>query len=245
MNGRSAAGKKGALAFWRRFRRDADFRTAMLRAWRQQKHDRDKTIRAAKLGGIALWRKYHLDPDFRRQLDIKLRKSRSKGGAVSLKNLGEVGFKARLLRGLKRIKPVYIDSQGNRLRSSLELRVAGILGRHGISYEVEPRFVVREHAFNPDFVGRKSSKIVEVVGFQGDTNWDRTAAKIKLLVKAESDMQVLVATSLLKTMARRLAGLPRVKLVSPYEEDELVRWCRGDSRGTQRARRQSGLLRGP
>jgi hypothetical protein len=124
-------------------------------------------VEAARLGGKALWRKYHSDDAFRVLLDSKLKDSTAKGGAISLKNPSEVGFKARLRdHAPHQIRPLFFDEKGNRLRSTFEVEVANVLGSHDVPYKVEPRFVVGPHAFYPDFlVSGEPKKIIEVVGY--------------------------------------------------------------------------------
>jgi len=145
----SRAGRKGARRFWKRFHSDPEFRDAMMAAWRNKKFSREMNKKAARLGGKALWHRYYSDPEFRRRLDEKLRKSRSRGGSVSLRNLGEHAFKKRLV--LWRGKEPYVDSRGNRLRSSLELRIAELLIKSKIDFIVEPKMEVKDHGFYPDF----------------------------------------------------------------------------------------------
>lgn len=218
----------------------------MLESWHNIKHDREKLLRAARLGGKALWKKYRDDIKFRAELDSKLRESRSRGGSIALKNLGAAGFKSRLKnRGPAQLRPKYVDNNGNPLRSSFEVTVANLLESHKITYDVEPRFVVGDHAFYPDFMLESDSKrIIEVVGYMGDRYWDGTAAKIRLICAAYPDVQIAVVTSFVKIMKRKLSNLPHVSLFRPYEQEKLVLWCRGNCRGAKDARRQSGYCAG-
>jgi predicted nuclease of restriction endonuclease-like RecB superfamily len=200
----------------------------MRAAWRKQKHTPEQSQRSAKLGAEALWRKYRRDPRFKKELDEKLRASRSRGGAISLRNLGEAGFKRRLENtGQVLVKARFSDSLGNRHRSPGEVKVAELLIRSGIEFVVEPRVEVKEHAFYPDFSLDDGSKIIEVVGYAGDRYWNRTARKLQLLTEADSSLRVAVITTYLRIVERKLRGIPRVTIFSPYQEVELVRWCRG------------------
>jgi hypothetical protein len=210
------------------------FRERMLRIWQSHRYNRDDVVRAAKLGAEALWCKYRTDPDFKRRLDLKLRDSRARGGSISLRNLGEVGFKARLREsGPKQVRPQHRDVKGNLLRSRFEVQVANLLASHDIEYKFEARFVVGDHAFYPDFlVGKDERRIVEVVGYMGDRYWGGTAKKIRLIASAYPRVEIAVVTSFVKIMKRRLHGLRRVSIFRPYQEEELVRWCRGGCRGS-------------
>jgi len=154
----------------------------MRAAWRKQKHTPEQSQRSARFGAEALWRKYHADPAFKRELDEKLRASRSRGGAISLRNLGEAGFKRRLEEtGQILVKARFSDSLGNKHRSSGEVKVAELLIRSHVEFVVEPRVEVNEHAFYPDFSLNKGAKIIEVVGYAGDRYGNRTARKLQLL----------------------------------------------------------------
>lgn len=220
----------------------------MLALWRSHKYDKENIMRAARLGAEALWRRYRTDESFRRGLDLKLRKSRARGGSISLRNLGEVGFKSRLrLSGAHQVRPVYSDVNGNRLRSSFEVTIANALARNGIPYSVEPRFVVGDHAFYPDFIiGDDRRHLVEVVGYMGDRYWDGTATKIRLILKEYPYLKVAVVTTFVTIMNSRLRGSTRVSIFRPYQVDELVRWCRGARRGSKKlGPKAERLLRGP
>lgn len=124
-------------------------------------------------------------------------------------------------------KPIYYDSCGNQLRSSLELRVARALQNNGISYTVGPRLVVPDHAFYPDFVLADDRKIIEAIGYAADWYWDKTAEKVKLIIENHDHVHVAIVTPFLKMMMRRLVGVPRVILFSPYQLEQLIQWCRG------------------
>lgn len=243
----ASAGRKGAAAFWKKFKEDPDFRQNMLGLWRNIRHDHVKLLRAARLGGKALWKKYHHDDNFRAELDSKLLASRSRGGSIALRNLGAAGFKSRLKNHAPlQVRPRYVDNNGNLLRSRFEVTVANWLESRKIGYDVEPRFVIGDHAFYPDFMIEGASKrIIEVVGYMGDKYWDGTAAKIRLISATYPDVQIAVVTSFVKTMSRRLRGVSRISFFRPYEQEKLVLWCRGNCRGTKDARRQSGYCAGP
>jgi hypothetical protein len=225
---KSSAGRLGAAAFWRKFNADFEFQERMRRAWRSKRPDRGKILRAASMGGKALWKKYHSDRSFRAELDAKLRDSRARGGSIALRNLGERGFKSRLRNHAPpQIRPLYVDHNGNHLRSAFEVTVANVLSSHDIRYRVEPRFVVGDHAFYPDFVVNANSKrIIEVVGYMGDRYWNGTAVKIRMIARAYPDVQIAVVTSFVKIMEKKLSSLPQVSLFRPYQEEELVLWCR-------------------
>jgi len=199
----------------------------MRAAWRNQKHEPEQIERSARLGGQGLWRKYYADPAFKLVLDNKLRESRSRGGAKSLWNLGEAGFKRRLEAAHTSVRARFVDSLGNHLRSSSEVRIAELLIKSNVEFTIEPRFEVDGHAFYPDFSLNNSHKIIEVVGYAGDRYWNRTAHKIRLLTEANSLLQIAAVTTYLKIVERKLRGIPRVTIFSPYQEVELVQWCRG------------------
>ena len=225
----SLVGRLGAQAFWRRYHSDPIFREEMTQAWKKQRFDSEKKRKAAKKGAEALWRRYHADPAFKELLDRKLSASRSRGGSIALRNLGEQGFKRKLATNApSQLRPQYRDSQGNVLRSTLELTVAHILEDNGIRYYVEPRFVIGDHAFYPDFILTGTQKIIEAVGYMGDRYWDGTARKVRLIIGQYPEVHVAILTSFGKTMAKRLIEVPRVRIFSPYQANQLVRWCRGE-----------------
>ena len=103
---------------------------------------------------------------------------------------------------------------------------------------------VNGHAFYPDFILSGHLKIVEVMGYSGDRYWNRTALKIRMLVGSNAALEIAVITTYLRIVRRKLEGIPRVDIFSPYQEAEIVRWCRGMP-GYTSARQQSGLMRGP
>lgn len=200
----------------------------MIKAWKSQRYDPAQKIRAAKRGAKGLWDRYHRDPEFRKELDEKLRESRSRGGTKSLRNLGEAAFKQRLGRASPNVRARYTDSLGNRLRSSLELTIANVLADAKIHYLTEPRIEVGIHAYYPDFIVRgRQPRIIEVAGYAGDRYWDRTAEKIRRLVESDPKLRVAVVTTYLRIMKRRMTGTPRVTIFSPYEGEKLIQWCRG------------------
>lgn len=224
----SLIGRKGARRFWERFSAESEFRDSMIKAWKSQRYDPAQKIRAAKRGAKGLWDRYHRDPEFRKELDEKLRESRSRGGTKSLRNLGEAAFKQRLGRASPNVRARYTDSLGNRLRSSLELTIANVLADAKIHYLTEPRIEVGIHAYYPDFIVRgRQPRIIEVAGYAGDRYWDRTAEKIRRLVESDPKLRVAVVTTYLRIMKRRMTGTPRVTIFSPYEGEKLIQWCRG------------------
>jgi hypothetical protein len=201
----------------------------MKAAWRKQKYTPEQSQRSARLGAEALWRKYHANPEFKRKLDVKLRESRSRGGTKSLWNLGEVGFKRRLETGHEYVRARLSDSLGHRLRSSSEVRVAELLIKSDIKFVYERRTEANGHAFYPDFSLDCGTKIIEVVGYAGDRYWNHTARKLRLLAEADSSLEVAVITTYLKIVERKLKGIPRITIFSPYQEAEIVHWCRGNA----------------
>ncbi len=223
-------GRKGARVFWDRFHNDEVFRSEMIEKWRHQKFDPAQKTISARLGAQALWKRYRTDEEFRTSLDQKLKASRSRGGAISLRNLGEVGFKVRLEKhGFKQVKPKYVDRLGNRLRSKLEVGIANELIDGGLQFTVEPGVQIGDHAFYPDFGLAENSKFIEVVGYMGDEYWDRTARKIGLLIGSLPDVKVAVVTSFFEVMKKRLRGIDRTVCFRPYQVDELLQWCRGSA----------------
>ena len=201
----------------------------MKAAWRNQKHKPEQIQRSARLGGRGLWQKYYADPAFKQRLDSKLRESRSRGGTKSLWNLGEDGFKRRLETGHEYVRARFSDSLGHKLRSSAEVRVAELLIRSGTEFVYERRTEAYGHAFYPDFTLRCNTKIVEVVGYAGDRYWNHTARKLRLLTEADYSLEIAVITTYLKIVERKLKGIPRITIFSPYQEAELVQWCRGNA----------------
>src|SRR3990170_5937043 len=163
----------------------------MRRSWKGHKVNREKIVEAAKLGYEAFRKRYDSDVEFKRQMDEKLAVSRSKGGSISLRNLGEEGFKKRfeeMKNDLLRYK--YTDNQGNKLRSWQELRVANLLSLKGISYTVEPKFACEYHNFYPDFlIHTNKQKIIEVMGVGTEEYWEKAREKVKLLTDNYPEME--------------------------------------------------------
>ena len=95
----------------------------MRNSWKGHKVNYKKITEVAKLGSKAFRQRYNTDKEFKQTIDKKLAKSRSKGGSISLENLGEDGFKKRLERMKNElVKYKYIDKFGNKFRSLLELK---------------------------------------------------------------------------------------------------------------------------
>ena len=120
----------------------------MRKSWKGHRVNHEKILEAAKLGYEAFRKRYDSDLEFKRQMDEKLAISRSKGGSISLRNLGEEGVKKRfeeMKNDLLRYK--YTDNKGNKLRSWQEFRVANLLSLKGIPYTVEPKFACGYHNF--------------------------------------------------------------------------------------------------
>jgi len=105
--------------------------------------------------------------------------------------------------------------------------IAELLIRSKVEFTVEPRLEVGGHAFYPDFSLNRGHKIIEVVGYAGDRYWNRTAYKIQLLTEAYTSLQIAAVTTYLRIVARKLGDMPRVTIFSPYQEAEIIRWCRG------------------
>ena len=229
----SKIGRKGAEAFWNRFRNDPEFREKMRNSWKGHKVNYKKIIEAAKLGSKAFRQRYNTDKEFKQMIDKKLAKSRSKGGSISLKNLGEDGFKKRLERMKNElVKYKYSDEFGNKFRSLLELKVANFLSSNGIVYSVEPRLECGYHAYYPDFLiqGMKP-KIIEVMGIGTEKYWKNAERKIGLLLKNYPQLRIAVITSFSKMAKRRLGGMPRVNILRWSELDKLAQWCRDNPPG--------------
>ena len=229
----SECGRKGALAFWRKFHSDPIFQQKMRNAWKGHKVNREKIVEAAKQGYRALQQRRATDPEFKRSLDSKLAKSRSKGGAISLRNLGEEGFKKRLeMMKNELVKRKYSDQFGNKLRSSLELKIAHLLSTNGIAYSVEPRFECGDHAYYPDFLVDKTKlKIIEVMGIGTEKYWKSATRKITQLTNCHPDLKIAVITSFSKIAKNHLEGIPRVSILRWSEIDDLVHWCRNNVPG--------------
>lgn len=242
---RSEAGRKGAVAFWKRFREDESFRLAMIARWKSQHHKHEDLVRAAKAGGHALWRKYQNDVEFRSNLDNRLAASRSRGGSHSLRNLGEYGFKKRLDEANKNLLlRNLVTNNGLRVRSPDELKVAQAFDKATIRYKYEPRFEVGDHAFYPDFKISKQNKTIEVAGYKGDRYWKALAKKIRLLRLHDQSLEVYVVTSYYEIVRRYLVGDSKVTVFKWKELEKMVNLCRDGRAGVHSDRRQSGLLRG-
>jgi len=149
--------------------------------------------------------------------------------AKSLWNLGEAGFKRRLDTADAGVRARFSDSRGHRLRSSAEVRVAELLIQSNLEFVYEPRVEARGHAFYPDFSLAEGRRIVEVVGYSGDRYWDHTARKLRIIMEAYPLLEVAVITTYLRIVGRKLRGVPRVTIFSPYQGAEIVQWCRGNA----------------
>ena len=229
----SEIGRKGAEAFWNRFNNDPEFRERMRNSWKGHKVNYKMIVEAARLGSKALKRRYNSDKEFKQMIDKKLAISRSKGGSVSLKNLGEDGFKKRLERMKNElVKYKYSDEFGNKFRSLLELKVANFLSSNNVVYSVEPRFECGYHAYYPDFLiqGMKT-KIIEVMGIGTEKYWKNAARKIGLLLNDYPQLRIAVITSFSKMAERYLGETPKVNILRWSELDELVHWCRDNMPG--------------
>jgi predicted nuclease of restriction endonuclease-like RecB superfamily len=184
-------------------------------SWKGHRVNYKKIIEAAKLGSKAFRQRYNTDKEFKRIMDEKLAKSRSKGGSISLKNLGENDFKKRL-EDMKSelVKHKYSDEFGNRFRSLLELKVANFLASNGINYMVEPRLEIGYHAYYPDFLIRNGEhKIIEVMGIGTEKYWKNTARKIGLLLTRQPRLRIAVITSFSKLARKYLDSVPRIYIL--------------------------------
>jgi len=223
----SDAGKKGAEAFWKKFNGDPEFQQRMRESWKGHKVNREKIVEAAKLGYEAFRRRYNSDVEFKRKMDEKLAVSRSKGGSISLRNLGEDGFKERfekMKNVLLRYK--YIDSKGNKLRSWQELRVANLLSLKGITYTVEPKFTCGYHNYYPDFlIHSNKQKIIEVMGVGTEEYWNKAREKVKILTDFYPEIEILIITSYAKKAKTHLFGMPRVNILIWRELEKVANWC--------------------
>jgi len=229
----SRIGKKGAEAFWNRFRNDPEFRQRMKNSWKGHKVNYKKIIEAAKLGSKAFRQRYNTDKEFKRMIDKKLIKSRSRGGSISLKNLGEDGFKKRLERMKNElVKYKYSDKFGNKFRSLLELKVANFLSSNGITYSVEPRLECGYHAYYPDFlIQGMRPKIIEVMGIGTEKYWKNAARKIYSLLKNHSQFEIIIITSFSRLAKKHIGEIPQVNILRWSELDKLAQWCRGSTPG--------------
>jgi len=220
-------GKKGAEIFWNKFNNDPKFQEKMRKSWKGHKVNPEKIVEAAKLGYAAFRKRYESDVDFKRQMDEKLAISRSRGGSISLRNLGEEGFKKRfeeMKNDLLRYK--YTDNKGNKLRSWQELRIANLLSLKGIPYTVEPKFECGYHNFYPDFlIHSNKQKIIEVMGVGTEEYWKKAREKVKLLTDNYPEMKILVITSYTKKAKTYLSGITRVNVLLWRELDKVANWC--------------------
>lgn len=229
----SRCGRKGAKAFWKKFYNDPLFQSEMRNAWKGHKVNPTKIVEAAKLGYKALQIRYATDSEFKRNVDKKLSKSRSKGGAISLKNLGQEGFKKRL-EALKNelVKYKYSDQFGNRFRSSLELKIANLLSNNNIKFSVEPRFECGDHAYYPDFlINGDKLQIIEVMGIGTEKYWTNSTNKIKRLLNKYTDLKIAVITSFSNIAQRHLGNMRRVSILRWSQLDEFADWCRNNVPG--------------
>jgi len=220
----SKIGRKGAEVFWDKFYSDAEFRRKMRTVWKGIKINHEKIVEAAKLGSKAFRHRYNTDKEFKRMIDEKLAKSRSKGGSISLKNLGEEGFKKRLeIMKNELVKYKYNDKLGNRFRSLLELKVADFLSSKGIEYSVEPRLECGYHAYYPDFLihGAKP-RIVEVMGIGTEKYWKNAARKIHSLLRNYSQFEIIIITSFSRLAKRHIDEIPQVSILRWSELDKLA-----------------------
>ena len=223
----SDMGRKGAEVFWNKFYSDPQFQERMRTSWKGHKVNREKITEAAKLGYKAFRQRYDNDIEFKRKMDEKLAISRSKGGSISLRNLGEEGFKKRfeeMKNDLLRCK--YTDNKGNKLGSWQELKVANLLSLKGISYTVEPKFACGYHNFYPDFlVHSDKQKIIEVMGVGTEEYWKKARQKVKLLTNNYPEMEILVITSYAKKAKTCLNGIARVNILIWRELEKVADWC--------------------
>jgi len=229
----SEIGRKGAEAFWNQFRNDPEFRKRMRNSWKGHKVNYKKIVEAAKLGSKAFRRRYNSDKEFKQMIDKKLAKSRSKGGSISLKNLGEEGFKKRLERMKNElVKYKYSDKFGNKFRSQLELKAANFLSSSGIVYSVEPRRECGYHAYYPDFLIEGSKlKIIEVMGIGANKYWKNASRKIGLILKKYPESEVTLITSFSRMAKEHLDEMHRVNILRRSELDKLAQWCRDNTPG--------------
>jgi hypothetical protein len=226
-------GRKGAEAFWNKFYNHPEFREKMENAWKGHKVNYEKIVEAARLGSKVFRQRYNTDKEFKQMMDEKLAKSRSKRGSVSLRNLGEEGFKKRLEQ-LKNelVKYKYSDNFGNKFRSLLELKVANFLSANGIAYTVEPRVECGYHAYYPDFpVKGVNPKIIEVMGIGTEKYWKNSARKISLLLNNYHQLRIAVITSFSRKAKKHIGEMVQVNILRWSELDKLAEWCRGNTPG--------------
>lgn len=185
----SEMGRKGAEAFWKKFCNDPEFCEKMRNAWKGHKVNYEKIVEAAKLGSKAFRQRHNTDKQFKQMIDKKLAQSRSRDGSISLRNLGEDGFKKRLER-MKNdlVKYKYCDKFGNRFRSLLELKVANFFSSKNIEYSVEPRLECGHYAYYSDFLiqGTKP-KIIEIMGIGTEKYWKSNEENILLTQEPPSN----------------------------------------------------------
>jgi hypothetical protein len=96
-----------------------------------------------------------------------------------------------------------------------------------VEFVYERRIEARGHAFYPDFSLNGSRKIIEVFGYAGDRYWNHAARKLRLITETYPAIEVAVITTYLRIVERKLMGISRVTIFSPYQEVEIIRWCRG------------------
>jgi predicted nuclease of restriction endonuclease-like RecB superfamily len=205
----------------------------MRNSWKGHIVDYAKIVEAAKLGSKAFRQRYNTDSEFKQMIDRKLVKSRSKGGAISLKNLGEDGFKKRLEKMRNElVKYKYNDNFGNKFRSRLELKVAYFLSANNVNYVVEPRLECGHHAYYPDFfIKGTHSKIIEVMGIGTERYWKNATRKIVLLLQNYPKFKIAIITSFSKIAKRHIGKIPQVNILRWSELDKLAKWCRDDMPG--------------
>ncbi len=205
----------------------------MRNSWKGHKVNHEKIVEAAKLGYEAFKQRYDNDIEFKRKMDEKLAVSRSKGGSISLRNLGENGFKERfekMKNELLRYK--YADNQGNKFRSRQELKVANFLSSKGIRFTVEPTFTCGYHNYYPDFlIQGNEQRIIEVMGVGTEEYWKKTRQKVKLLLDNYPEMKILAITSYSKKAKTYLGGIARVNILLWKELEEVANWCRSVTPG--------------
>jgi hypothetical protein len=189
--------------------------------------NREKIIEAAKMGYKAFRQRYNSDIEFKRKMDEKLAISRSKGGSVSLRNLGEDSFKKRFEKMKNELlKYKYADNQGNKLRSRQELKIANFLSSKGIPFIVEPKFTCGYHNYYPDFlIHGDEQRIIEVMGVGTEEYWKKARQKVKLLLDNYPEMKILVITSYSKKAKTYLGGIARVNILLWKELEGVVNWC--------------------
>lgn len=205
----------------------------MRNSWKGHRVNHEKIVEASKLGYKAFRKRYNEDEEFKRRIDQKLVRSRSKGGSVALRNLGEDGFKKRLER-MKNdlVKYKYTDRKGNRLRSSQELKVANFLSEKSITYAVEPKPECGYHNYYPDFwIQGTKPKIIEVMGIGTEKYWKNARRKMKLLTDSNPEIEIVVITSFSKKAKAYLSEITRVNILRWSELEKVANWCRSVTPG--------------